>query len=186
MDMSFYFISAQLVGLLAMSLDIYATTHKSDVHLTRWHSLSSFSYAIHFFMLGANSGMYSELLNGCRVGLSAYTKSRVVAFCFIGIYLGLLLGVPERPHEAIPFVSSLFITIGLYFFAGVKMRLFYLIGFALWLLYSLFVLSFGGVISYSVLIFTTLLTIRQLLKEKKFSEKTMVSRKEDVSSIVHF
>ena len=169
MDMSFYFISAQLVGLVAMSLDIYATTHKSDAHLIRWHSLSSFTYAIHFFMLDAESGMYSELLNGCRVGLSVYTKSKVVAFCFIGIYSGLLLWVPETPHEAIPFVSSLFITIGLYFFNGVKMRLFYLFGFALWLLYSLFVLSIGGVISYSVLLFTTLLTIHQLLKVKEVS-----------------
>ena len=159
-------IVAQLIGLLAMGLDVYATLHKPDKHLIRIHSIGSMLFALHYFLLGAIPGALSELLNGTRAGLSSFTKSRLLAFAFLFLYIALLFIIPENALDTLPFLSSILITIGIYFFHGISMRLFYICGFMLWLIYSIYVMSIGGIIVFLILILTSSITIRKLIQSK--------------------
>ena len=130
------------------------------------------AYAVHFFLLGAFAGALSELFNGIRTGLSSVTKSHILAYTFIIIYGGLLLIVPHDLFGTFPFLSSISITIGMYFFSGVVMRVFIIAGFFLWLIYSIKVFSIGGIIAYSILLITHTTTIFRLIGDDKKKNET--------------
>lgn len=149
-----------------MALDVYATLHKSDKHLVLIHSLGSLVFSIHYFVLGAFAGALSEFLNGTRTGLSAYFKSNYLGWFFIALYGVLLIIIPADIFAALPFISSILITVGLYFFQSVKMRLFYMAGFALWLIYSIKVLSVGGILLFITLLCTSSYTIYKLYRDQ--------------------
>lgn len=165
--MNTYFTLAQAVGLCAMGFDVYATTHKSDGRLKLFYCLGCFTYALHFFMLGAATGVIAELFNGARVGLSYLTRSKYLAFFFLAAYGVMIFIVPETFIDTLPFLSSLSITTGLYFYEDIKLRIFYLIGFLFWLIYSIAVFSIGGTISYIVLLVLTSITIFRLVRNKR-------------------
>ncbi|MCB1531667.1 MAG: YgjV family protein [Alphaproteobacteria bacterium] len=160
-------IIAQIIGLVGMALDVYATLNKSDKRLIRIHALGSYIFSLHYFLLGAYPGAIAEILNGTRTSISSFTQSKLLAVIFIGIYMTLTILIPENLIETAPFIAAILITIGLYFFRGINMRLFYLIGFALWLAYSIIVNSIGGIIVFAILLCTTSLTIWRLHKEKR-------------------
>lgn len=150
-----------------MSLDVYASLQKEDTNLKRLASLSSLIFSAHYFLLGAIPGALSEILNGTRTIISAYTQTRIAAFFFLGINVALLFAIPYDFIQTLPFISSLSITIGLFFYQGIRMRFFYLLGWALWLIYSTSVFSLGGMIVFTVLLVTTLTTIIRLWMEKR-------------------
>jgi hypothetical protein len=159
------YISAQAIGLLGMAVDVYASLHKKDRNLKKIASLASYIMSLHFFLLGALPGALSELLNGTRTVLSIYTRSRFLAFSFLGFYAIVLLTVPDNLIETLPFISSLSITAGLYFYQGISMRLFNLAGWICWLIYSISVFSIGGIIVFSILLVTTTITIFRLRRD---------------------
>ena len=159
-------LAIQALGIIGAALDIYATLHKSDKHLIRIHSVACIIFALHFFLLGAISGAVTELLNGTRTGLASFTKSKILAYAFLTIYTALLLIIPQTPIETLPFIAALLITTGLFFFQSIKMRLFYIAGFSLWVIYSIAVQSLGGIIVFTMLITTSTITITRLYKDQ--------------------
>ncbi|HEY8191091.1 MAG TPA: YgjV family protein, partial [Alphaproteobacteria bacterium] len=131
-------------------------------NLKKTACLASYVMSLHFFLLGALPGALSELLNGTRTALSIYTRSSLLAFSFLGFYAIVLFTVPDNLVEALPFISSLSITTGLYFHQGIPMRLFNLAGWICWLIYSISVFSIGGIMVFSILLVTTTITIFRL------------------------
>lgn len=164
--MTTIFILAQAIGLIATAIDIYATTRKTDKALVQLHALGSALFSVHYFMLGAIPGALSEILNATRTGLSSFTQSKILAYIFLTLYVALLFLVPDNLIGTFPFLCGILVTVGLYFFKGIKMRLFYIAGFALWLAYTISVMSWGGILVFSLLLISTSRTVYQMMKDK--------------------
>lgn len=167
MDSTAFLYSVQGLGLFAMGLDVWATLRKDDDGLRKIHGIASLLFSVHYFFLGAIPGALSELLNGTRTGLSAYTQARGLAFLFLLIYTVCLFVIPESIVTALPFIAGFSVTAGLYFYEGVRMRLFYLAAWIMWLVYSLSVISIGGIVLFSIVTITTSMTIFRLLRDQK-------------------
>ena len=153
-----------------MGLDVWATLRKDDNGLRKIHGIASLLFSVHYFLLGAIPGALSELLNGIRTGLSAYTQARALAFFFLVIYVVCLLVIPENLVTALPFIAGFCVTTGLYFYQGVRMRLFYLAAGIMWLVYSLSVFSIGGIVLFSIVTITTSITIFRLARPEGTNE----------------
>lgn len=164
--MTSFFILAQALGLIATAIDIYATTRKNDKSLVQLHALGSAIFSVHYFMLGAIPGALSEILNATRTAISSVKPSKTLGYIFLGIYVVLLFVIPDSLIETFPFLCGILVTVGLYFFNGIKMRLFYIAGFALWLAYTIAVMSWGGIIVFSVLLISTSRTVLRMIKEE--------------------
>lgn len=157
-----YTIIIQSIGLLAMALDIAASLCKNDKTLKITHACASAIFVIHYFLLGAIPGAVSEFFNSARTGLSAYIQSKLLGTLFLSLYILMLFIVPNTLTEALPFIASLSITIGLYFYTGATMRLCHLCGWIIWLIYSIQITSIGSIILFTILTITTTASIIKL------------------------
>jgi hypothetical protein len=155
----------QAIGLLAMGFDLCATFIKDDRKMIKLNALGSLTFAIHYAMLGAHAGALSEALNATRTSLSLKWKSKYIGLLFVRFYVFLLIVHSRSLIEACPYLCGIIITLGLYFLTGIKLRLCYLIGYSLWLLYSIAAFSIGGIILFSITLITLSLTIFRLSKD---------------------
>ena len=165
--MTTYFIFVQALGVLAMCFDVYATLNKSDKRLVLFHVLGCYTYAIHFYLLGAVSGAVTELLSGTRLAVSMFNKHKYIAYGFIAVYLALIPVLVTTPLDALPLIASIIFTIAVYFLEGIRMRLLFLCNFILWLTYCIYTGSLGGMISYAIMFSATCLTIFKLHRDQK-------------------
>ena len=149
-----------------MALDIIASLCKNEKTLKITHALASAIFTIHYFLLGAIPGALSELFNSARTGLSAYIQSKLLGVFFLSLYIFMLFIVPDTPTEALPFIASLSITIGLYFYTGIAMRACHLCGWIIWLIYSIQIVSIGSTILFTILTITTTISILKLQQSK--------------------
>lgn len=150
-----------------MGLDVYASLHKDDGRLKKIHAAASLLFSVHYGFLGAGAGALTEVLNALRTALSAYTRSKIPGFFFLGLYGVCLFVIPDSFVATLPFLAALFITTGLYFFDGLTLRLFYLSAWALWLFYAVTVFSVGGIVLFVILLITTGMTSIRLYREKR-------------------
>lgn len=162
---------AQAIGLFTMALDIYATLHKNDRTMVIIHGITAYIWSVHFLMLGAIPGAFAEALNGTRTlgSVISFLKpyERYIAFIFVVIYVILIIWVPKSLIAALPLISSIIITMGLYLLQGVAMRLCWLCGFILCLIYAISVSSIGAVILLTTLTCTSSYRIFKIIRKNK-------------------
>lgn len=163
--MTSYLLFVQAISIIAMAIDVSATLNKSDKKLVGLHCLGAFLFSIHFFLLGAMPGALTAIISSTRSGVSLFTKSKVFAYGFLALYSILIFIIPQSYIEALPFIAGILFTVGIYFLEGIKMRILFLITFMLWVIYSLYVFSVGGIILFTIMLITTNITIYRIIKD---------------------
>ena len=164
-------IFAQILGIVAMAIDIWGTSRTNDKHLVLTIAGSSLVFALHFALLGAPAGAYSELMTAVRSLAAAYWKKTAVGIAFIVAYIamGAYMVNPTNAWslvETLPFIASVAGTIGMFWCRGVGLRVAFNAGQTCWLAYSLYTGSIGGSLLYAVLILGTIKTSLSLLRRK--------------------
>ena len=154
-------IYIQLIGLLAFCILVLSFYKKNIITLLVYQSTACFIYAIHFFLLGALTGAYINMINVIRSIIFTKYKNKILVPIFILLYLIVTLVFYENIFSIFPLLG----TTAYLIFMPMNSRKHLLIGeilsASLWLIYSIFVVSYSGIITEIILIISnTILLIR--------------------------
>ncbi len=159
---------AQLLGFIAMALQIWSVSFKSDRRLNIIWMVSNAFWLAHFYLLGAHAGAINVFINFCRCATyvvrdwRATPHSKTIFLVLIAAYT---LSAPFTIHtwvDVLPLLSSYAITVAFFVFSGIQGRLILMIGNIGWLIYALLHGSYGGVFTNITVIALGLMTVARM------------------------
>ena len=147
---------AQMAGWLAAAAAIIAMLQKSDLRLKQGLIIHTVLYGIHFALLGLPTAVVSCVIALARITLSIYTRSLLCAAALI-ISAAMALALSRSTVDILPLAASVVLTLSLFRFDGIKLRLGLLAGSILWLIHNVYVQSWGGICLETCFCLSTLL-----------------------------
>lgn len=161
-------IAVQSVGFLAVAAFLLSYQIKSNRALFFCQLVGSGLFCLQFFLLGAASGCVSLAVNMLRAALLLqydhwdWVRRRAAAALFCGTYGVIAILTWEGPVSLLAFAASAVSTLGYWRHNARTIRLSNLLcASPCWLLYDIFVGSWGGVINESLTIASILISIRR-------------------------
>ena len=155
---------AQAIGIAAMGFDLWSAASKDDRKMVLLSAAGCSTFALHYFLLGAYSGLFAELFNASRNLISQKWKYKSIGFIFAGINAAMITQV-DHVIGALPYCAGIIISLSLYNLEGTKLRYGYIAGFSLWLVYTIDKGSIGGMLMFSTAIILYATNIYRLRKE---------------------
>lgn len=110
---------AQMAGWLAAAAAIIAMLQKSDLRLKQGLIIHTVLYGVHFALLGLPTAVIAL----ARITLSIYTRSLLCAAALIIISIAMALALSRSTVEILPLAASVVLTLSLFRFDGIKLRL---------------------------------------------------------------
>lgn len=188
-------IAAQCVSFVAMAINVSSYLQKNQKTILAFLFCSSFLFSISYFMLNAPVGAFLNLLSILRSVIFLFKKKlnpmHPLWLCaFIGAYavsyvltFTVFQKDPTLPNlllELLPVIGSISLFVAFRFDSAKWTRRLGLINGPAWLIYNIFYLSVGGIISDSLSILSILIgMLRHDLKKptpdrtnKAMNEKT--------------
>ena len=114
---------AQMAGWLAAAAAIIAMLQKSDLRLKQGLIIHTVLYGVHFALLGLPTAVVSCVIALARITLSIYTRSLLCAAALIIISIAMALALSRSTVEILPLAASVVLTLSLFRFDGIKLRL---------------------------------------------------------------
>lgn len=164
---------AQMAGWLAAAAAIIAMLQKSDLRLKQGLIIHTVLYGIHFALLGLPTAVISCVIALARISLSIYTRSLLCAAVLI-ISVATALAVSRSTVEILPLAASVVLTLSLFRFDGIKLRLGLLAGSVLWLIHNIYVQSWGGICLEACFCLSTLWGLWTMVQEQNENSKKEV------------
>ncbi len=163
--------TAQAIGIIASGMAIFAFSHKSDKRFKIIIAMAAFTFALHFFLLGAYVGAAVNLINSLRAGLSLrFHNSNIIMIGFILVYLVAGVFGYQNPQDVLAVLSGCLGTFGMYKLSGIKLRVCLGISSVSWLIHDSLYRSIGGVATELFIQATNAITIFRLHRDKKKKE----------------
>lgn len=156
----------QLIGLLAFCVLVLSYYKKNTVTILVYQITANFAYAVHYFLLGGLSGAFNSVISIIRniIFINSKDNKRLLSIIFIMLYLLVTIVFYENFYSVFPMIANSLYLLSLVsnnrksiIIGGILDALF-------WLLYSIFVFSYVGVITELILIISNTI---QLLKLNK-------------------
>lgn len=157
---------AQTTGWLAAAAAILAMLQKSDLRLKQGLIIHTVLYGFHFALLGLPTAVVSCAIALARITLSIYTRSLLCAVILIMISIALAFALSRSTVEILPLTASAVLTLALFRFEGIKLRLGLLAGSVLWLIHNLYVQSWGGICLETCFCLSTLWGLWTIVREQ--------------------
>ena len=145
-------IYIQLIGLLAFCILVLSFYKKNTVTILIYQITSNFAYAVHYFLLGGLSGAFCSAISMIRNVIFIKTKSKIIIPVFIVFYLIVTIVFYENIYSLFPMMANSSYMICMIFNTRKHLLVGGIINSTLWLLYSIFVLSYAGIITESIVI----------------------------------
>ena len=164
---------AQIAGWLAAAA-IIAMLQKSDLRLKQGLIVHTVLYGIHFVLLGLPAAVISCVIALARITLSIYTRSLLCAAVLIIISVATALARSRSTVEILPLAASVVLTLSMFRFDGIKLRLGLLAGSILWLIHNVCVQSWGGIFLETCFCLSTLWGLWNLVREQSGKPKKEV------------
>lgn len=164
---------AQMAGWFAAGTAIIAMLQKSDLRLKQGLIIHTVLYGIHFALLGLPTAVISCVIALARISLSIYTRSLLCAAVLI-ISVATALAVSRSTVEILPLAASVVLTLSLFRFDGIKLRLGLLAGSVLWLIHNIYVQSWGGICLEACFCLSTLWGLWTMVQEQNENSKKEV------------
>lgn len=164
---------AQMAGWFAAGAAIIAMLQKSDLRLKQGLIIHTVLYGIHFALLGLPTAVISCVIALARISLSIYTRSLLCAAVLI-ISVATALAVSRSTVEILPLAASVVLTLSLFRFDGIKLRLGLLAGSVLWLIHNTYVQSWGGICLEACFCLSTLWGLWTMVQEQNENSKKEV------------
>ena len=165
MDLYFYFI--QLIGFIAWLLLAFSYYRKDTNHILVFQIISTVLFCVHYFLLGAYSGLLICAYEVIRD--YAYYKTDADNYIFMGSVLvyGISAYVTYTTLlDLFPYIASL---IDGFFLT--KKRVIVVLGaivtYTLWLIYDLYAKSYSGAITDAIIIISNLYILIFRKEDKK-------------------
>ncbi len=147
-----YLIAAQAVGIIGLLFAIISFQQNTSKRILLFQSLASFSFSIHFFMLGAYTGM---LMNIIGVGRNLFfykrkgrwANSRLWLYIFIIGYIAAGAVTYKDIYSIMPTTGMVLSTIALWLKNPKHIRHVMLPSSPLWFAYNLVNMSVAGMLT---------------------------------------
>lgn len=165
---------AQIAGWLAAAAAIIAMLQKSDVRLKQGLIVHTVLYGVHFALLGLPTAVISCVIALARISFSIYTRSLLCAAVLIIISVATALTLSRSTVEILPLAASVVLTLSLFRFDGIKLRLGLLAGSILWFIHNVYVQSWGGIFLETCFCLSTLWGLWNLVREQSGKSKKEV------------
>ncbi len=175
----FVIILAQIIGFIAIAMNIISVQFNTHFKIMLFKSLGSFLFCVQYLLLGAYTGMVMDLVGVIRNFIFAHNVKKgksnkwwIILFCLITAMAGLttiiltwsatLITLSRWTNDAtalttiaviisvISIVAKLLSTIGYGFKSPHAIRMINLPTFAMWCVYNFVVFSFAGIASDSM------------------------------------
>jgi len=162
---------AQAIGLLASSILISAFLTKNDVKMKYVAAMGNVFFLIHFLMLGATAGAITNVVNASR-GLSSikFHKSNKLMFFFMTVYLICAFVFVEKWLDVLPFATGFIGSYALFQLHGIALRSLVISTSFMWMVYHIYFMSIGGIITECFIISVNCITIYRLLKDRQYND----------------
>lgn len=165
---------AQMAGWFAAGAAIIAMLQKSDLRLKQGLIIHTVLYGIHFALLGLPTAVISCVIALARISLSIYTRSLLCAAVLIIFSVATALAVSRSTVEILPLAASVVLTLSLFRFDGIKLRLGLLGGSVLWLIHNIYVQSWGEICLEACFCLSTLWGLWTMVQEQNENSKKEV------------
>lgn len=154
--MDYYFIFVQLLGFLAWIVLVLSYYRKNTNKILIYHILANILYCIHYWMLNAYSGFFICLIE--IIFDYGYYKTDKDKYIYItSIPIRILCGLINYKSliDILPIIASL---VDGYTLTKKKKTVIIgaIISYSLWVIYDLFVLSYTGAITNTILVLSNL------------------------------
>ena len=157
--MNYFFIFVQFIGILAWLILVFSYYRKDTNAILVFHIISALLFSIHYFLLGAYSGLLICIYEVIRDFLYYKTdKDNIIFLGSIIVYVLSLFFTYKTVLDILPFVASL--TDGFFL---TKKRDIVILGsifiYIIWFIYDMHALSYSGAITDGILIISNLLIL---------------------------
>lgn len=184
-------IVAQIIGIFAMAFAILSFQQRTPKKILLMQFCASVLFTAHYFLKGAFAGAIMNIIAFIRAIVFsnqekcewAKSKSCAYLFCFLFVLVypfeflvlktyndslaSYIIKLTPFFVESLPVIGSVFMTFSFRLKDASKVRLFYLLGSPLWLIYNIVVGSIGGTLTESFDIVSIIIAYFRLDRNKK-------------------
>lgn len=157
-----FFTPAQIAGYAAFLLGVAAFLQRDDRRLKILLAGESFSYLVHFVLLGNPPAASSAAVSGTRTLFSLRYRSKRLAVVFMSISIAFGAVLVNKATGWLPVLGTSFATWGLFTQHGIRMRLLVLVSTFLWLTNNIISGSIGGTVLEAFIAIASLSTIARM------------------------
>ena len=166
------FIMSQIIGGIGLLFLVYSLQKNNRKKLLKYQVLSSFSFALQYFLLGAYSGGFMHFMCMVRNHLFGKYKKGSVPFMLLLTILLIIVILSLISYvgfiSLLPMMAVVMYSCALWYGNLTYIRIIEVIGCTLFVIYSIYVVSISGVIASLVEISSALVAIFRFdLKKKK-------------------
>lgn len=177
-----YEIIAQLIGIVAMAMNVLSFQQKTRMGIIRWQLLGTMLFAVNMFMLGAIVGGCLNLLGAARAVVFSnkerfHTEKVAWVYVFSAAYLVsylltfILVGKEPTPAnlvvEFLPIIGMIFGTVSFYLDDPKIIRKLGLVNSPAWLIYNSYNKAIGGILCEILCLISIVVGILRLDRKRK-------------------
>ena len=172
------FVISQIIGLAGFAVYAFSFWQKDRRKILFFAVIECFLHAIHYFLLGALTGAFLNIIGMARSGSFIYKdknkfmKTNTLLYVFLGIYIVNAIFTWEGFITLLPTIGSMIICITAWQNNTKNIRRYAVVVQILWLIYGIYCGSYIVVASEVALMISTILAIIRLdIKAEKPSYK---------------
>ncbi|WP_122032758.1 YgjV family protein [Aliivibrio sp. EL58] len=167
------FSFAQLLGFLSFVLGIAAFYQKNDKRLKLLMLALNINHMIHYLLLGSTVSALSSLLSAMRTTTAIFIRNGYIAFVFV--CTSLLFGILTTDYmwQLFPLIGTAIGSYAIFMLDGIRMRCWFFIGAACWLINNILIGSIGGVLLEITAMSVNIITIIRLHKDSRILENNL-------------
>ena len=169
-------IIAQIVGITAVSLYLLSFQLKKRQHIVAVTCVSNFLYVLQYFLLGAFSGAFLDVISTVSSFFAGkknspsfrrFAKWVAVLSAVLIIIVGLFFAIVQKKWlELLPIGGALLQTCGLWFNNEQTIRKFALGGAPFWLIYNFLAQAYGAAIGSLFTIVSVVVALLRFYNKK--------------------
>jgi hypothetical protein len=159
-------IYIQLIGLLAFCILVLSFYKKDTKTILVYQTTSNLIYFIHYLLLGGLTGAFISLMSVIRNIVFIKTKSKIIIPIFILLYLIITIIFYESIYSILPMIANSCYLIFITFNTKKHLLIGEVMSATLWVIYSIFVLSYTEIITESILIVSNVIQLIRLRNKK--------------------
>lgn len=167
----------QIIGLIALALQIFWFLEKNDKRFFVYLSTSSFFWGIHYLMIGLISWWIVNLIDVIKnIFWYKRIKSNILFWLLCIVYTVLWIYFFDGTFLwLLPSLASVLSIYAIFFSKWENLRIYYGIITFIWLIYSIFGFSIAGSVTSILLLWELLYTYLKIHKQKKIYKQKINS-----------
>lgn len=159
----------QLIGLLAFCILVLSFYKKKESMILTYQITANFAYSVHYFLLGGIAGALTSFIGIFRNILFIKLKSNkvILGFIFILLYLIFTIIFYEDFYSIFPMIANSSYLISMIKGSRKSLLIGGILNSSFWLLYSVFVNSYAGMITESIIIISNSIHLIKIKNSKR-------------------